>query len=128
MKSLRLSPLEMQIMQALWTHGASSVREIQESFASTNRPAYTTIQTMLYRLERKGAVRRTKKISNAHIFDAVVSRQAAERRLVDDFLRVFGGRMQPVMAHFVESGRMTLDDLREAERTLRALSKKGRDK
>jgi predicted transcriptional regulator len=106
-------------MEALWTHGAASVREIQESFPETERPAYTTVQTMVYRLESKKAVRRVKKVGNAHIFEAAVSRAAAQRKVVDELLSIFGGRTQPVMAHLIESGRISLDDLREAEKTLR---------
>src|SRR5262245_41392610 len=102
-------------MQTLWSRGPVSVREVQESFPETNRPAYTTIQTTMYRLEAKHAIRRVKKISNAHIFEAVVSETAAHRRIVDELLGVFGGRAQPVMAHLIEAGKLTLDDLREAE-------------
>lgn len=120
----KLTKLELQIMDALWSRGASSIREIQEAFPERDRPAYTTIQTTVYRLEGKEAVRRVKKISNAHIFEAVVSRRAAQRRLIDDLLSLFGGRTQPVMAHLIESGKLTLDDVQEAERTLRNLAKK----
>jgi predicted transcriptional regulator len=124
----RLSPLELQIMETLWTHGALSVREVQEYFPAEKRPAYTTVQTMIYRLEAKKALRRAKKISNAHIFEAVISRNAAQRRLVDEFLGLFGGRMQPVMAHLVETGKLTLEDVQDAERRLRELAKKGKQK
>lgn len=120
----RLSKLEMQIMEALWTRGASSIREIQEAFPERDRPAYTTVQTTVYRLEGKKAVRRAKKISNAHIFEAVVSRNAAHRRLIDDLLGLFGGRTQPVMAHLIESGKLTLDDVEEAEKALRKIARK----
>lgn len=120
----RLSKLEMQIMEALWTRGGASIREIQEAFPEHDRPAYTTVQTTVYRLEGKKAVRRVKKISNAHIFEAVVSRNAAQRRLIDELLGLFGGRTQPVMAHLIESGKLTLDDVQEAEKTLRRLEKK----
>ena len=120
----RLSKLELQIMEALWNLGACSIREIQEAFPEKDRPAYTTIQTTVYRLETKKAVRRVKKISNAHIFEAVVSRNAAQRRLIDDLLGLFGGRTQPVMAHLIESGKLTLDDVQEAEKILRKLGKK----
>jgi len=120
----RLSKLEMQIMEALWTQGASSIREIQEAFPERDRPAYTTIQTTVYRLEGKKAVRRAKKISNAHIFEAVVSRNAAQRRLIDEFLGLFGGRTQPVMAYLIESGKLTLNDVEEAEKTLRRMARK----
>jgi BlaI family penicillinase repressor len=111
-------------MEALWTHGASSVREIQERFPEKHRPAYTTVQTMVYRLEGKKALRRIKKIGNAHIFDAVISRSAAQRRLIDELLSFFGGRTQPVVAHLIESGKLTLEDVQEAERTLRKLARK----
>jgi BlaI family transcriptional regulator, penicillinase repressor len=120
----KLSKLEMQIMEALWSRGASSIREIQEAFPERDRPAYTTIQTTVYRLEGKKALRRAKKISNAHIFEAVVSRNAAQRRLIDDLLGVFGGRTQPVMAHLIESGKLTLGDVEEAEKTLRKMARK----
>jgi predicted transcriptional regulator len=122
----KLTRLELQIMDALWTHGASSVREIQERFPEKDRPAYTTVQTMIYRLETKKAIRRVKKIGNAHIFEAAISRNAAQRRLIDDLLSFFGGRSQPVMAHLIESGNLTLDDVKEAEQTLRKLGKKNR--
>ena len=124
----RLSKLELQIMEALWTHGACSVREIQEIFPESRRPAYTTVQTMVYRLEEKKAIRRIKKIGNAHIFEPVVTRHAAHRRIVDELLSLFGGRTQPVVAHFIESGKLTLEDLQEAERTLRSLARKERGK
>ena len=124
----KLSKLELRIMDALWQHGALSVREVQETFPEAERPAYTTIQTTMYRLEAKHAIRRTRKISNAHIFEAVVTRAAAHRRIIDDLLSVFGGRTQPVMAHLIEAGKLTLDDLREAEKTLRRLSSKERSK
>jgi BlaI family transcriptional regulator, penicillinase repressor len=122
----KLTRLELQIMDALWTHGASSVREIQERFPEKERPAYTTVQTMVYRLEAKKAIRRVKKIGNAHIFEAAISRDAAQRRLIDDLLSFFGGRSQPVMAHLIESGNLTLDDVKEAEQTLKRLGKKNR--
>ena len=120
----RLTKLELQIMDALWNLGASSVREIQEAFAEKDRPAYTTVQTMVYRLEAKKAVRRVKKIGNAHIFEAAISRNAAQRRLIDELLSFFGGRPQPVVAHLVETGKLTLDDVQEAEQLIRKLSKK----
>src|SRR5215212_8050118 len=110
-------------MEALWTRGPSSVREIQEAFADKDRPAYTTVQTMVYRLEGKKAIRRVKKIGNAHIFEAVISRGAAQRRLIDELLWFFGGRSQPVVAHLVETGKLTLDDVREAEQLLKKLAK-----
>lgn len=121
----RLTRLELQVMEALWTLGPSAVREVQEHFLEPSRPAYTTVQTIIYRLEVKKAVRRTKRIGNAHIFEATLSRASAQRRLIDDFLGLFGGRAQPVMAHLIETGKLTLDDVREAERLLRKLEEKG---
>jgi len=120
----KLSKLELQIMDALWTQGKASIREIQETFPQNNRPAYTTVQTTVYRLEGKKAVRRVKKIGNFHIFEAAVSRNSAQRRLIDDLLALFGGRTQPVMAHLIESGRLTLEDVKEAEKILRKLARR----
>ena len=122
----RLSRLELKIMEALWTRGPSAVREIQETFPEKGRPAYTTVQTVVYRLEAKQVIRRVKKIGNAHIFEAVISRHAAHRRLIDELLGFFGGRTQPIMAHLIESGKLTLDDVREAEQALRKLARKDR--
>jgi len=124
MSEPRLSKLELRIMEALWERGALSIRDIQESFPAKGRPAYTTIQTTVYRLEVKKAVRRVRKVANFHIFEAAVSRDAAQRRLIDELLALFGGRTQPVMARLIESGKLTLDDVREAEKTLRQLSRK----
>lgn len=124
MADRKLTKLELRIMEALWTRGHASIREIQETFQEKGRPAYTTIQTTVYRLEAKKAVRRIKKVGNFHIFEAAVSRTAAQRRLVDDLLALFGGRTQPVMAHLIESGKLTLADVKEAEATLRKLEKK----
>jgi predicted transcriptional regulator len=123
----KLAKLELQIMDTLWTRGSASIREIQEAFAEKDRPAYTTIQTTVYRLEAKRAVRRVKKVGNFHIFEAAVSRSAAQRRLIDDLLALFGGRSQPVMAHLIESGKLTLADVKEAEKTLRKLERKGEE-
>jgi BlaI family transcriptional regulator, penicillinase repressor len=120
----KLTKLELQIMEALWSLGASSIREIQEAFPERDRPAYTTVQTTVYRMERKKILRRAKKISNAHIFEAVITRNAAQGRLIDDLLGLFGGRTQPVMAHLIESGKLTMDDVREAEKALRRMAKK----
>src|SRR5687768_15696073 len=120
----KLSKLELKIMQALWTKGASSVREIQESFPAKRRPAYTTVQTIVYRLEAKNALKRTKKIGNAHIFEAVISQTAARRKLIDELLGLFGGRAQPLMSHLIESGQLTLEDIEDARAALRAASKK----
>ncbi len=120
----RLTKLELAIMETLWSRGPLAIREIQESFPERNRPAYTTIQTTVYRLESKKALRRTRKISNAHIFEASISRNAAQGRLIDELLGLFGGRTQPVMAHLVESGKLTLEDVKEAERLLRESARK----
>ena len=124
MPATKLTRLELQIMETLWTRGEASIRELQEAFPEKGRPAYTTIQTTVYRLETKGSVRRVKKVGNFHIFAAAVSRSAAQRRLVDDLLALFGGRTQPVMAHLIESGKLTLADVQEAEKALRALEAK----
>jgi BlaI family transcriptional regulator, penicillinase repressor len=111
-------------MEVLWTQDHASIREIQETFPKSNRPAYTTVQTTVYRLEAKKVVRRVKKIGNFHIFEATVSRSSAQKRLVDDLLALFGGRTQPVMAHLIESGKLTLEDVKEAEKILRKLGRK----
>ena len=124
----KLTKLELQIMEALWTRGEASIREIQEDFPEKKRPAYTTIQTTVYRLEAKKAVRRLKKVGNFHIFEAAVSRNAAQRRLIDDLLALFGGRTQPVVAHLIESGKLTLQDVKEAENLLRQLERKDKSK
>ena len=124
MGPVKLTKLELQIMEALWSGGPSAVREVQEHFPEDSRPAYTTVQTMIYRLEAKKAVRRTKKIGNAHIFEAAISKASTQHRLIDEFLALFGGQAQPVMAHLIQTGKLTLDDVREAERLLQALGKK----
>ena len=110
-------------MEALWTKGACSVREILETFPESKRPAYTTIQTTTYRLETKKAVRIAKRISNANIFEAAISRAEAQGRLVDELLSLFGGGSKPVMAHLIQTGKLTLEDIKEAEKTLRKLAK-----
>jgi BlaI family transcriptional regulator, penicillinase repressor len=122
---IKLTPLEFQIMKIFWDRGTLSIREVQEAFAEDDRPAYTTVQTTIYRLEAKKAVRRFKKISNAHIFEAVISRTSEQNRLMKELLGLFGGRAKLVMAHLVESGDLTLDDVKEAEQALRTHSKKG---
>jgi BlaI family penicillinase repressor len=124
----RLSKLEMQIMDVLWTRGKASIREIQEAFPEKKRPAYTTIQTTVYRLETKKAVKRLGKVGNFHIFEAGITRDAAQRRLIDELLALFGGRTQPVMAHLIESGKLTLEDVKEAEQTLRRLSREDKSR
>lgn len=115
----KISRSELKIMQVLWDRGASSVREILEALPEQRRPAYTTVQTLLYRLEAKAAVRRTKQIGGAHIFEAVVSRKTAQRKLIDELLELFGGRAQPLMSHLIESGQLTLEDVEEAGKALR---------
>jgi BlaI family penicillinase repressor len=117
----KLTKLELQIMEVLWTRGPCAIRESQEAFPKRNRPAYTTIQTTVYRLEGKKTLRRARKISHAHIFEPLISRGAAQSRLIDDLLALFGDKLQPVMAHLIESRRLTLNDVREAEKALLAL-------
>jgi BlaI family transcriptional regulator, penicillinase repressor len=123
MSSPKLTKLEMKVMEALWATGACSVREIHEAFPKKGRPAYTTVQTMVYRLEEKGALRRAKKIGNANIFEATVSREAAHKRWLDDVLALFGGRSQPLMSHLIETGKLTMDDIKAAEKLLREHSR-----
>ncbi len=120
----KLSKLELQIMEALWTHGEFSIREIQESFPEKKRPGYTTIQTTIYRMETKEIVRRTRKVGNFHLFEALVSRDTAQLRLIDELLSMFGGRSQLVVMHLVKSGKLKLEDVKEAERELKKLERK----
>src|SRR5689334_14816921 len=120
----RLTKLELQVLEALWQKGACSVREILETFPKAGMPAYTTVQTVVYRLERKKALRCVKRISNANIFEAVISRNDAQGRLIDELLALLGGRAKLVMSHLVESGELTLEDVKEAERALQKASKK----
>jgi predicted transcriptional regulator len=120
----KLSKLEFQIMESLWAKSETSLREIQESFPAKQKPAYTTIQTTVYRMEAKGIVRRVRKVGNFHLFAAAITQAAAQRRLIDDLLALFGGRSQPVMAHLIESGKLSLADVKEAEKALRQLSSK----
>jgi predicted transcriptional regulator len=122
----RLTKLELQVLEALWQKGACSVREIQETFPEPSRPAYTTVQTVVYRLERKEALRCVKRISNANIFEAAISRKDAQGRLINELLAILGGRARLVMAHLVESGDLTLEDVQEAERALRKASRKAK--
>lgn len=123
MTETKLSKLEFQIMEELWRQGDLSIREIQENFPSKRRPAYTTIQTTVYRMEAKGIVRRVRKVGNFHIFAAVISRTTAQRRLIDDLLDFFGGRSQPVMAHLIDSGKLSIEDVKEAEKALQKITK-----
>ena len=122
----KLSKLELHIMEIFWERGVLSIREVQEAFPQKDRPAYTTIQTTVYRLEGKKALRRVKKISNAHMFEAVITRGAAHRRLLDEILSLFGGRAQPVMTQLIESGKLTLEDVEEARKAIQDLAKKER--
>jgi BlaI family transcriptional regulator, penicillinase repressor len=124
MSSAKLTGPELQVMDEFWKHGRLSIREVQESFPKKNRPPYTSIQSIVYRLEEQGAVRRVRKIGNAHIFEAVVSRQEAGGRAIEDLLRLFGGRAQTVMAHLVESGKLTRDDIRETEKLISNLERR----
>ena len=119
----KLSRLEIQIMETLWTRGEASIREMQEAFPEKKRPGYTTVQTMVYRLEAKKAVRRVRKVGNFHVFAATVTRDAAQRRLVDDLLAIFGGQSRPVVAHLIEAGKLTLEDVKYAERALKEVAK-----
>ena len=119
----KLTKLELKIMDALWNQGALCIRDILETFPAKRRPIYSTVQTTVYRLETKKAVRRVRKIGNAHIFEALIGRDAARGRLIDDLLLLFGGRAQPVMAHLAESGKLTLADVQEIEELLRRLAK-----
>lgn len=119
----KLSRLEFKIMETLWAMNECSIREIQESFSAKKRPAYTTIQTTVYRMEAKGIVHRLKKIGNFHVFAPAISRESAQRRLLDDLVALFGGRGQPVMTHLIEAGKLSLDDVKEAEKLLRHLQK-----
>jgi predicted transcriptional regulator len=124
MAKASLTKPELQIMEALWTRGACSIREIHEALPARGRPAFTTVQTVVYRLEKKGALRRLKRISNATIVEAVIGRNDARNRLVDDLLALFGGESKPVVARLIETGKLTLDDVKEAEQMLRRLARK----
>lgn len=128
MFTAKLTKLELQILEALWQKGCCSVREIQQAFPEKGRPAYTTVQTVVYRLERKKALQCVKRISNANIFEAVISRNDAQRRFIDELLSVFGGRAKLVMSHLVDSGELTLDDIKDAEKTLRQAGRKDKPK
>jgi predicted transcriptional regulator len=122
----KFSKAELEVMEEFWNHGRLSIREVQESFPEASRPPYTSIQTIVYRLEEQGALRRVRKIGNAHIFEAVTSRQEARGRVLDNLLSLFGGRTQTVMAHLVESGKLTRQDIHEAERLIDELERKGK--
>jgi BlaI family transcriptional regulator, penicillinase repressor len=119
----KLSKLEYQIMNVLWSRDESSIREMQEFFPAKRIPAYTTIQTTVYRMEAKNIVRRVKKVGNFHIFAAVISREDAQRDLVEDLLSFFGGQSQPIMAHLIDTGKLSMEDVKEAEKLLREMRK-----
>jgi BlaI family transcriptional regulator, penicillinase repressor len=127
MPTPKLSRLELRIMETLWTRGPSSIRELQEAFPEQERPAYTTVQTVVYRLEFKKAVRRTEKIGNAHVFEALVSRSSAQHRMIDELVALFGGKALPIVAHLIDSGKLTPEEVREARKALRNATKKERD-
>jgi predicted transcriptional regulator len=116
--NIKLTKFELEVMKAVWELGPTSIREIQEKLPEKKRPAYTTVQTIIYRLEEKGAVRRVKKIGNAHIFEAAVTKKSAHRRLINELLDLFGGSARPLMAHLVETGKLSLEDVRELESDL----------
>jgi BlaI family transcriptional regulator, penicillinase repressor len=120
----KLTRLELRIMETLWAKGPSSIRELLEAFPEDERLAYTTIQTVVYRLEAKKAIRRSSKVSNAHVFEAVVSRTSAQHRMIDDLVALFGGQRLPIVTHLIESGRLTPEEVREAQKALKRLSKK----
>jgi BlaI family penicillinase repressor len=123
--SRRLSKLEFQVMEALWSRGQLSIREIQEEIPAGKTSAYTTVQTTVNRLEAKGVVRRVKRVGNFHVYDAVITRDAAQRRVIDDLLSYFGGQSQLLMTHLIESGKISLSDVREAEKILKNHRRKG---
>ncbi len=124
MAETRVSRFELQLLEKLWDFGPASVREIQESLPEKDRPAYTTVQTMIYRLEEKGAVRRVKKVGNAHVFQAVLTRTAVHWRLISDLLNLFGGSPTPVVSHLIETGKLTLADIKELEKRLASIEEK----
>ena len=124
MAQAKVSRFELELLEQLWKLGPASVREVQEALPEKKRAAYTTVQTMMYRLEEKGAVRRIRKIGNAHVFEAIFTRKAVYRRLIDDLLELFGGSAAPVMSHLAESGKLSLEDVRAAERIVSRLGKK----
>jgi BlaI family transcriptional regulator, penicillinase repressor len=123
MAGARLTKFEIQIMETLWTRGEASIREMQQAFPEKKRPGYTTIQKMVYRMEAKKVVRRVRKVGNFHMFAAVISRDAAQRRLVDDLLAMFGGQSRPVVAHLIGTGKLTMEDVEYAEQTLKTVKK-----
>jgi predicted transcriptional regulator len=125
MTGMRLTKFEMQIMNTVWDRGEASIREMQEAFSAKKRPGYTTVQKMVYRMETKQVLRRVRKVGNFHVFAPTVTREAVERRLLDDFLAFFGGKSRPVIAHLIGTGKLTLEDVEFAEATLRQIKKGG---
>lgn len=123
-KKKRLSKFELRLLEVVWARGEASIREMQESFPENDRPAYSTVQTMVYRLEAKNVLRRTRKVGNFHMFAAMVSRDAAQRTVVDDLLAVFGGESRPLVAHLIDAGKLTLADVEFAEAALKSLKKR----
>ena len=123
----KLSRLELKIMDSLWAKGPSSIRELQEAFPEDERPAYTTVQTVVYRLEFKKAVRRTEKVSNAHVFEALVSQSSAQHRMIDDLVALFGGKSLPIVTHLIDSGKLTPAEVSEARKALRNAARKGKN-
>ena len=121
MTQKRLSKLELRFMEVVWAKGEASIREMQEAFSEDERPAYSTVQTMVYRLEAKKVLRRTRKVGNFHMFAALVTRDVAQRRLVDDLLAAFGGKSRPLVAHLIDAGKLTLEDVEFAEAALKKL-------
>ena len=126
MQSVRLTKFEMQIMDAVWTRGEASIREMQEAFPAKKRPGYTTIQKMVYRMEAKNVLRRVRKVGNFHLFAPTVSRESVERKLIDDLLAIFGGQSRPVIAHLIGAKKLTLEDVEFAEATLRQIKEGGK--
>jgi BlaI family transcriptional regulator, penicillinase repressor len=122
--SPKLSRLELRVMETLWSKGPSSIRELQEAFPETQRPAYTTVQTVVYRLEWKRAVRRVNKVNNAHVFEPLISRNSVQHRMIDEMVGLFGGRALPIVTHLIDSGRLSRDEVREAQKALRDLARK----
>jgi predicted transcriptional regulator len=128
MRQPKLSRLELRVMETLWGNGPSSIRDLVDAFPERERLAYTTVQTVVYRLEAKKAIRRTSKVSNAHIFEAVISRTSAQHRMIDDLVALFGGKRLPIVTHLIESGQLTPEEVREARKALEQTSRQSRSR
>jgi len=128
MRQPKLSRLELRIMETLWSRGPSSIRDLVDAFPEKERLAYTTVQTVVYRLEAKKAIRRTTKVNNAHIFEAVISRSSAQHRMIDDLVALFGGKRLPIVTHLIESGKLTPEEVREARKALEQAGKQSRSR